>query len=395
MHSLVRKLRGLVYSAVCRLATGGRIDPKKVVFNQTDGNGYGCNQKYIAAEILRRKLDWDLVWLCRDPAKARAEMPDGIRVVPFFSFAAMKELTTARIWCSNQFFRHHVKHCGLKKRQGQTYFQTWHGSMGIKVVHSGASWELKCPQSAGNAFKRLEAGFIDYVIANSGWDAAQQLDFYYGHGEVKMLGHPRNDMFFDPRLVADMALKVRREYGLEPDVKIVLYVPTLRLNKNWNGYIRDFTAIEKAFEARFGGRWKAVARMHPVLLHKGKKLDGGTGAVDASTYADIQELLAAADAMISDYSSCMFDYMLLKRPCFAFVPDLEPYEKEQGLVYPITETPFPVSKTLDGLADSIASFPETGYDSAIDAFLKGKGCCEDGRAAARVVDMMVECVEGR
>jgi len=381
-----------LYRAALRFTCRDGISAKKVVFNQTDGNGYGCNQKYIAEELLRRHPDWDFVWLVRDVDGERPRMPAAIRLVRFDSFAAMKELSTAKVWCSNQFFRHHVKRCGLQKRPGQRYIQTWHGSMGIKVVHSGASWERRCPDSAGNSFKRDEAGMIDYVIANSTWDAEQQLDFFYGHGEVKMFGHPRNDILFDVGRTAEASRKVRAEYGLPDDCRILLYVPTLRLDKGWDGYMRDFSGMEASLAGKFGGRWKTVARMHPVLLHKGRSLGNSGGALDASGYPDIQELLAASDALVSDYSSCMFDFMLTHRPCFAYVPDLDQYEKEQGLVYPLSETPFPVSKTVDGLLESVRSFDAASYPAAVDAFAAGKGCCEDGHASERVADLVEQCV---
>ncbi len=390
MHKLMRTLRGFFYSAACRLVCGGGIYPKKVVFNQTDGNGYGCNQKYIAAEILRRNLGWDLVWLCRDPAKARETMPDGIRIVPFFSFAAMKELTTAGMWCSNQFFRHHVKHCGLRKRPGQTYFQTWHGSLGIKFTHSGVQWEKLHPESAGNDFKRAEAETMDYLIANSTWDAGRQRNHFYGYGEVKMFGHPRNDIFFSEKACAEASAKVRARYGIAPDERIVLYLPTLRLDKRYDGYLYDYAALTDALSRRFGGKWRAVARMHPVLLHKGRALSSVGAGIDASGWPDVQELMAAADALVSDYSSAMFDYMRTRRPVFAYVPDLKSYTENEGLMYPLTETPFGIGEDVAGLAEAVGRFDAARYAAAVEAFLAGKGCCEDGRAAERTVDLMEE-----
>lgn len=394
IHGLIRKLRGTVYRSAVRLTTRGGVNPTKVVFNQTDGNGFGCNQKYIAREILRRHPDWDLVWLCRD-AKTAASLPEGIRAVPFFSFAAMKELMTAGFWCSNQFFRHHVKHCGLLKRPGQFYFQTWHGSMGIKTVHSGKSWAEAHPESAGNEFKRLEGAMVDFAIANSRWDAEQQLDFYFGHGEPKLFGHPRNDLFFSPEAVRSAREKVFARYGFAPDTKTVLYVPTLRLDKRYDGYLYRYDELLAAAARRFGGEWKLLARIHPVLLHKGRGFTAANGVANASDYPDIQELMAAADILVSDYSSCMFDYMLQRRPCFAYVPDLDSYEKNEGLVYPLSETPFPVAKTPEELAAAVTGFDADRYPAAVDGFLAGKGCAEDGRAAERTVDLMEACLNRR
>ena len=72
----------------------------------------------------------------------------------------------------------------------------------------------------------------------------------------------------------------------------------------------------------------ALIRLHPNVMSKAKDLDiDGINTFDATRYDDMQELLAAADAVISDYSSLMFDYGLTKRPCFQFATDIAAYEK--------------------------------------------------------------------
>ena len=52
-----------------------------------------------------------------------------------------------------------------------------------------------------------------------------------------------------------------------------------------------------------------------------------------SKYSDMQELIVAADILITDYSSCMFDMMLANKRCALYTPDLEEYlERERGLI---------------------------------------------------------------
>ena len=47
-----------------------------------------------------------------------------------------------------------------------------------------------------------------------------------------------------------------------------------------------------------------------------------------------QELMAASDMLITDYSSCFFDYLLLDRPVIHYIYDYDYYKtKDRGLYY--------------------------------------------------------------
>ena len=60
---------------------------------------------------------------------------------------------------------------------------------------------------------------------------------------------------------------------------------------------------------------------------------------DATLYPDVQELLAASDILVTDYSSLMFDFLLQYKPGFLFTTDLKHYEKERGFYYPLSSVP--------------------------------------------------------
>ncbi len=84
----------------------------------------------------------------------------------------------------------------------------------------------------------------------------------------------------------------------------------------------------------------------------------------------------------------MFDFMLTRRPVFVFAPDIADDERDRGFYYPMSETPFPVAKTEAELAENIASFDEAMYRAGVEAFLRDKGCVEDGHATERVCDLI-------
>lgn len=110
-----------------------------------------------------------------------------------------------------------------------------------------------------------------------------------------------------------------------------------------------------------------------------------------SKYPDMQELLAAADLLITDYSSCMFDMAIARKPCILYVPDLHEYiEHERGLYFDLRELPFPLAETMDELREVIRSFNRERYLDKVDAFLSRIGSFEDGNAAKRVCEFICQ-----
>ena len=359
--------------------------PGKIVFNNFHGRGFGDHQKYIALELLRRGFKGEMVWLASDAEAVRRTLPPGIRVAPTgrrFPFAVLREMATAQFWCSNQSFTS-LAAWGLDKRPEQTYINTHHGSLGIKCIGSDIPHARSIPLR--EYVLRRDAAMIDYLISNATWEA----DFvyrrrFYGYGKVELFGHPRNDILFGDR--AEVRQKVAASLGFSAEDRVLFYAPTYRNMSQQDVYLHDFGAILTACARRFGGTWRAVVRLHPIMRRADFRF--GADVVDATDYPDIQELMVAADAMISDYSSCMFDFMLTRRAVFVYAPDLAEYQRVQGFYYPMSETPFPVAKDEAELTANVIAFDETQYRAGVEAFLKGKGCVEDGHASERTVNLI-------
>ena len=100
--------------------------------------------------------------------------------------------------------------------------------------------------------------------------------------------------------------------------------------------------------------------------------------------------LQIADILVTDASSCFFDFALTKRPCFLFFPDVDRYREERGLYIDYTEMPFPLSKTYADFVRSINTFVEDDYVLKCDAFLKIIGNADDGKATERIIKMINE-----
>ena len=112
--------------------------------------------------------------------------------------------------------------------------------------------------------------------------------------------------------------------------------------------------------------------------------------VDATAYSDMQKLMAAVDAGMTDYSSWAYDYILTGRPLFLYAPDVKKYDQERGFYFPLESTPFPLAYNGEELLDAIRTFDETEYLRKVEVFLKDKGCYEDGHACERIADKIEE-----
>ena len=369
------------------------IQNNKIVFSNTKGNlGYGCNPKYIAEEIIKRNLPYNLVWLV-DIHKKNIDLkgfPQNINIVDYRNDKALYELSTAKIWVDNQWKLYHLER-GLEKKQGQYYIQTWHGSLGIKKIGNDSPCDSI---NRYQIFANKDADMIDYLISNSTFENKIFKNRFYNNGEICEFGHPRNDIFFKDN--SKIKAKLYNALSIDKNTKFILYAPTFRnmtIRHNIDFFNLDYLKLIQELEQITSEKYVLLLRKHPetkiINEIKSNKI------IDVSTYPDMQELLACSDILISDYSSCMFDFMLSKKPCFVYATDIEEYNNERGFYYPLESTPFPIARNNDELIKNIENFDYDKYKIKVEEFLKEKGCIEDGHASERVVDLIEKIMNAK
>lgn len=368
---------------------GLAIDRKKIVFDNYMGSGYGCNCKYVTEKLLEIMPGLDIVWTVKNAEAKRADFPTGVRIVEYRSKEAFKEYATARIWVGNYHLVQYFNK-GLQKKKEQVYIQMWHGSFGIKKIENDC--HILTEDTNWSYLARKNSMLTDYWISNSTFETEVYKRAFWNVENVLEYGHPRNDI-----LVNDsdrLRRTVRSEIGLREGERAILYLPTFRDNSNIEGYELEYKELKGALERKFGNSWKVIIRMHPRMAQKASEvIPDEAYIINATAYPDIQELLVAADAVITDYSSGIFDFMLTKRPGFIFATEPEVYESERGLYYPLTETPFPVARNNTELQNNIEGFDQVLYEEQCEQFLKNKGSVEDGNASLRVAELIRNIIE--
>ena len=274
----------------------------------------------------------------------------------------------------------------LPIRKRQVVINTWHGGGPYKktgtALHKNKWYRYETKMNASN---------VDYVLSSCKYFTRYEAKaMLYSKGKCISPGMPRNDIFFEDR--PWIRKKVFNYAGIDRNEKIVLYAPTFRNNSGNSASPKelylgdiDYFRVLQALTQRFGGKWNFAIRLHPKL----KNADIGEESITNFTdYPDMQELLYAADAVITDYSSLIWDYSFTQRPCFLYADDIEQYEKERGFYMPIAKWPFPIAHNNDELESNISFFDEEDYTKKVLLHHKESGSFEHGCACKMTIDLI-------
>lgn len=355
------------------------IKKNKIVFCSFYGKGYCDNPKYICEEIIRQNLDYELIWLLHTDQILNHEIPLKVKIVKYETIQAVFHLVTAKIWIDNA-----RKTLGVRKRKGQFYIQTWHGSLGIKKCEKDAEGFL--PISYLKRAKN-DSKHVDFFLSNGEFISRLYKTSFWATSEIIQTGSPRNDILLNKKS-QDLRLKVNKYFNLSGGKKIALYAPTFRKSYRNDIYSLDFDRIGNALKRKFGGEWVFLFRLHPNIFYKANDFNYINNVFNATSYVDMQELLAATDILFTDYSSSMFDFSLQNKPCFLFAPDMEEFKKDRDFYFELEQLPFLLGRSNNEIEEAIMKFNEDTYLKALANFFRSVGVFEDGLASSRVVNQI-------
>lgn len=390
-YIIKRSIKAFIYGL---LFYGCRIFPiqrNKIVFWTFEGSrGYCCNPKYIAEELIKRNVhkneNWKLIWLVDD---IKEEFPEHIKKVKNNIWNRVFQLSTARFWIGNTRTLY-----GTKKRKNQIYIQTWHGTICIKPI---GKYRGELFPRIAYLVSKADSKLTDYVLSGSDWCDMHYKEGLIYDGTILRTGTPRCDILINRK--AEMRTVVRTALKIPEDSNILLYAPTFRGgNQNTRRSIVqeeitiNFSKLTATLEKRFGGQWFIFIRLHPQLAarheysHTVKKSER---VLDVTYYPDMNELIAAADAFMTDYSSSIFEAALLEMPCFIYANDLDDYIKSRGnLFFTMDQLPFQYAQNTEQLYENIKYFCAEVYKKNVMNFMRKQGIEEDGHASERVVNLI-------
>ncbi|WP_158558791.1 CDP-glycerol glycerophosphotransferase family protein [Mitsuokella sp. AF21-1AC] len=348
------------------------IDKKKILFYPTNGHYY-CNLKYIDKKIAVENEKIKIIWV-----KRRADDDSYPNDISFCNYHDIKFLY--HFFTSSIIIFNNNLPVWVFKRHGQIFINTWHGGGAYKKIDKGFS---KIP----NQWKKKRiyriVNSIDYVVSS-----CKRFSYVFEKdigSSMKFLpfGMPRNDIFFDANQMQHAVDLVREKYRIQPDKGIVLYAPTFR--DNGMRIDLDVNRLLSSLQLRFKKSFILLVRSHPHLAKDiFSKVQRRDEVIDVSKYVDMQELLAAADVLITDYSSSIWDFSFTGRPCFIYANDLSSYKKERNFHTPIDEWPFPLAENNEEMVRNIENFNSDIYKERIFEHHRALGSYENGTASEQI-----------
>ncbi|KZK94703.1 CDP-glycerol:poly(glycerophosphate) glycerophosphotransferase [Pseudovibrio sp. Ad46] len=380
VSSSLKLVQRLIFACV-------KIDKNKVVFDHFNGLDVGCNPGYIARKVSTRHADLKTVWLLSNNRKGYNG--DWITYGGGGFVGKCIALASAKVVVFNTL----NSMSDWPKKKGQIWIQTGHGSFGIKKV--GLDLGNKRKQKIIREAKRTNVFLSNSVFETKVFSNG----FRFKSKQIIEIGHARSDVFFDDLLKFSLKKEICKKYDYEGK-KLVLFAPThSEFDVDFVKKI-DVESILRAFQDRFNGEWVFGLRLHPrtrnKILKNGLSLKSlnGKNVVDLSEHSDMQELLVASDAMITDFSSGIFDFLLTKRPCFFHLEELMRESLQGTLYFDFLETPIPTSFDSSVLTENIRKFDEIRFLGQVDSFLEQAGSYENGRAADNAADIIKALTKG-
>lgn len=343
------------------------VDDRLAVYAAYWYRGVSCNPAAVYHEARRLAPHVRGVWLIRPESVDR--ITDGTPVLLDGSRAGFRALARARWLVNNVNFPNYVR-----RRRGQVFLQTHHGTpiktMGLDQQYHPAGADLDYEA----LLRRCDAW--DFSVSANAFSTQMWERSYPCRFEALETGYPRNDRL--ARADAAASAAARAALGIAPDRVVALYVPTHR-------------PLPMALPAFDPAAVADALGPHGLVLVRGHYLTedrfpDGERVRDVFDHPVVEDLYLAADVLISDYSSAVFDFAVLDRPIVLYTPDWDDYRRSRGVVLDVVaQPPGPVAHGFDDLVTLLREGRQ-GADAALRRAFRERFCAwEDGHAAERVV----------
>ena len=353
----------------------GRPLREAVLFESFAGRVVGDNPLAMHRELASRGTSVEVLWTV---ARRDMAVPEGARAVVHGSAPWLDAVATCRYLVNNTSFPAY-----FRKRPEQVYCQTWHGTPLKRLAHDMPPGSIS---AAYLAMYDREAAAWDFLLAANAFSAEVLTRAFRYSGPVLGVGYPRNDRLVTVTPAERQA--IRERLGVpDPAERLLLYGPTWRDDRRTAG--GQFAPVNHLTS---GGPlpegWRLAFRGHS---HTHGAHDPGIaqGALDVTTYPDVTDLLIAADALLTDYSSLMFDFTVTGRPVLFLAPDIAQYRSSRGFYLDFeAEAPGPVLSTPQQAMEALAQLPAVieQHAARYAAWQARFNAWEDGQASRRAVD---------
>lgn len=312
--------------------------PRTLVFGSWMGQRYSDNTRFLA-EYLAEDESFKIVYVLNK--NVEVDLPKNIQRVNKNSIKAWMTIARAEYI----FVTHGYSDISLPNvtKKLNNIIQLWHGTPLKKIEDDNVGeFAYRFRENEKRKNKYL------YYLSSSTEMTKAMLSAFRSYdcqkANILEIGQPRNDYLIHNANNKAMIAQLKEKYGLENDVKIVTYMPTFRDD---DSPVHDFQNDIELLEMLQTTGYKLVSKSH--FAASSQSTVGNELIINGSKF-DTQELLLMTDVLITDYSSCYFDFAVMNRPVIHFAYDYEKYYAMRGMYYQLEEaTPGVVLKSRDDL----------------------------------------------
>ena len=347
------------------------LKPNRIIIYSLKQHGYSCNLKYLTEYLNRNHPgEFEILWVVRNPEDLEALKRHGVPAVSLHSKEHFRYRMQAKFVVTNDEF-----YPVFFKRPGQVYINTWHGAINYKKIGYAG---LEFTNPIQELIYRMNNPCPDLFVSGSrSFTDTTSESFGFPREIFLESGLPRNDILCRQDTV--LKNRVKESLGIPAEKKVLLYAPTFRKGGFGVGEDLDYRRLCASLSARFGGEWVVLLRQHYFVSQRREDMDGLL--LDVSGYEDMQELIGCADCLLSDYSSCMWDFLLTGGPVFVYAPDLKSYTAEdRSFFIPVEKWPYPMAQTQAELDDIICTFDAETFAAKAAAHRAEFGSHDRGQA---------------
>ena len=389
-----------VLDAVIELLTPDAelVPENSVFFESFYGRQISDHPLALSSEITRQNTEVTQFWSTTDETQ---RVPDGAIPVLVGSKRWHAARKHSKLLVINDWTRH-----GFKRRSGQTVLQTWHGTMlknlaldrpkqglrtRIAVIRESARWSLMLSQNP-HSTAHFRSGYrFRGEILELGYPRTDELAAAVVEKPLGAAGSERNGAISSrhcQEINPVLRARLKHELGINPASRVVSYIPTWRDSLNGQVDLVDANALAK----QLGSEWTVLLRGHTRTHEFGGYQVRADNLLDVSKHDNINDVILVSDALITDYSSVMFDASVAKTPLLFFVPDIKDYsEKERGFSFDFAESaPGPLLTKQSEVVGALRSLDDIAgeYAERYENWRERFNPRDDGGSAKRVIDLL-------
>lgn len=359
------------------------IEENWVMFETFMGKSYADSPKYIYEYLAKNYPGkYKFIWVLNDP---KEKLPyEGIIVKRFTK-------KYAYYLAKSKYFVFNIRQpLWFRKREGQVFLETWHGTPLKRLAFDQEEVTAASPTYKSQFYRQKQEW--DYLIAANKFSSdIFKSCFMYTNGTMLEIGYPRNDLLYAPNK-DQIALDLKKKLHIPLDKKTILYAPTWRDDEYYGkGQYKFKLKLDlEMMKKELGDEYVILLRTHHYIADALDVTGVEDFAYNLSKYDDITEIYLISDICITDYSSVFFDFANLKRPMLFYTYDIDKYRDVlRGFYIDMEkELPGPLVYSTKEVIEQIKHLDEMNqkYAKRYEVFYEKFCSIDDGNASQRAVE---------